>query len=793
MSISRLRSCTVFLLVALSAGLPACAPAASSPKASMVVHTIPARPEDVATLEGLMRAFYETVNIAPDAPRQWDRDRTTYLPGARIVAVDEKVSIWDHQGFVEFAEPLIRNGFRERELVRRVRRYGNIANIESSYESRVGPQETISRGVNYIQTFYDGQRWWITGLVWQTEDAAHPIPADLLPSPSPAAQATPRAGVIQLAVDARDAPRKMVHAKLTVPANPGPLTLLYPKWIPGEHGPTGPIVNLTGLRFSAGGKPIPWERDPADMYVFHCTVPAGAQAVEIEIDALSAVTAGQFTAGPSMTSQLADVSWNHVVLYPKGVSPDALTYRPSLRLPRGWKYATALQAAREAGDIIEFAPVSLTTLIDSPAIAGAHFKEVDLGAGGVLPGSPHHLLDVVADSEGALTMAPEHVAGMKRLVGEAHAIFGSYLYRDYRFLCTLSDDVPVFGLEHHESSDNRFPERAFRDERKRKAIVSILPHEFVHSWNGKYRRPAGLATSDYQEPMKGDLLWSYEGLTDYLGIVLTARSGLWSAADFRENLAFAAASMEAAGGRSWRSLHDTSVAAQVLYPAPPEWASWRRSADFYLEGDLLWLEVDMLIRTKTGGKRSLDDFTRRFYGGASGAPKVARYTLDDVVTALGDVVPHDWRGFWAERTSSTAGAPLNGIAASGWRLVYTSEPNEPATLADEELKQADLRFSVGLVLKDDGTVLDVAPGTPAAKAGLAPGMKLAAVGGRRYAAESLLDAIRSKEPIELLVQDGAYVRVHRIDYRGGLRYPHLERDASKPDRLGALLAPRLKA
>ncbi|WP_394830413.1 M61 family peptidase [Pendulispora rubella] len=770
-------------------GLPACAPASSS-RPSVVVPTIAARPEDVATLEGLMRAFYETVNIAPDAPRQWDRDRTTYLPGARIVAIDEKVSIWDHQGFVDFAEPLLRHGFRERELVRRVRRYGNIANIESSYESFVGPQETVSRGVNYIQTFYDGQRWWITGLVWQTEDAAHPIPADLLPAPPPAAQSILRAGVIQVAVDARDAPRKMVHAKLTVPANPGPLTLLYPKWIPGEHGPTGPIVNLTGLRFSAGGKPIAWERDPSDMYAFHCTVPPGAHAVEVEIDALSAVTSGQFSAGPSMTSQLADLSWNHVVLYPKGTSPDGLTYRASLQLPRGWKYATALPTARESGDTIEFAPVSLTTLIDSPAVAGAHFKEIDLGAGGILPGSPRHVLDMVADSEGALAMGPEHIASMKRLVGEAHALFGSYHYGRYRFLCTLSDDVPSFGLEHHESSDNRLPEKAFRDERKRKAFASLLPHEFVHSWNGKYRRPAGLATSDYQEPMKGDLLWSYEGLTDYLGIVLTARSGLWSAADFRENLAFAAGAMEAAGGRSWRSLHDTSVSGQVLYSAPSEWASWRRSADFYLEGDLLWLEADMLIRNKTGGKRSLDDFTRRFYGGASGAPKVAPYTLDDVVTALGDVVAHDWRAFFAERTSSTAGAPLHGIAASGWRLTYTGEPNEMADRVDEELKQIDLRFSVGLVLKDDGTVLDVAPATPAAKAGIAPGMKLAAVGGRKYATELVRDAIRSKEPFELLVHDGAYVKVHRIDYRGGLRYPHLERDASKPDRLGNLLAPR---
>ena len=597
------------------------------------------------------------------------------------------------------------------------------------------------------------------------------------------AQTAPRpapGGTITISVDATDAPRKILHAKLTVPARPGPLTLLYPKWIPGEHGPTGPIINLAGLKLWAGGKPITWQRDSVNMYAFRCVVPAGASAVDVELDFLSPASTDGFSGGASATAQLADISWNQLLLYPQGPTSDSLTYAARLRLPPGWKYGTALPVASESGGTVEFKPVSLTTLVDSPIIAGVHFKKIDLGQGDVLSGAPSHEIDLVSDSAAALEMTPEQVAAYKRLVTEAHALFGARHYQGYRFLYTLSDRVANFGLEHHESSDDRAPERVLIDDTKRKLWAGLLPHEFVHSWNGKYRRPAGLTTPDFEQPMKGDLLWVYEGLTEYLGVVLTARSGLWSPADFMDDLAVTASSMEAMTGRAWRPLSDTTIAAQLLYGAPGEWRAWRRSVDFYPEGELIWLEADVLIREKTSGKKSLNDFCRKFHGEPSGAPAVKTYTFEDVVAGLNEVLPYDWKGFLLARLSSTAGAPLGGITAGGWKLVYNETPSDAFKAGEADSKSTNLRASIGLVVKEDATVADVVPGLAAAQAGLGPGMKVVAVGGRKYSADVIHDAVKAtkaaKEPLEILAENGEYYKTYRLDYHGGERYPHLERD-----------------
>jgi len=592
---------------------------------------------------------------------------------------------------------------------------------------------------------------------------------------------------IALEVDARDAPRKILHARLTIPVKPGPLTLLYPKWMPGEHSPTGPIADLAGLRLSAGGAAVAWKRDSVDLYAFHLDVPARADQLDVSLDLLSPSGAGQFTSGASMTAQLALISWNQVLLYPAGSVPDETPYAATLRLPAGWKYGTALTTVGGAADPIRFAPVSLTTLVDSPVLAGAHFRTVTLTEGPI----PHRL-QIAADSEAALAMLPEDIGHYRNLVAETGALFGARHYRHYDFLVTLSDHVAHFGLEHHESSDDRVDERSLVDEDERRGMADLLPHEMAHSWNGKYRRPAGLEPGHFQEPMKGDLLWVYEGLTEYLGWLLAARSGLLTPQQYREHLAATAAGMDAQRGRTWRPLADTATSAQVLFPARQDGAAWRRGTDFYEESELLWLEADTIIRRESGGRKSLDDFFKLFHGGESGPPRVVPYSYADVLDALNRIAPYDWRGFWASRVDATSlHAPMGGIANAGWRVGFGAEPTEMQRSEDAIHRQLDARFSIGVLIEDDGTIPDVIPGSPADRAGIGPGVKLAAVNGRRYNRDVLRDALKAspQEPIELLVENGDFFRSHRLDYSGGERYPRLERDETKPDLLSQILRP----
>ncbi|HTO77347.1 MAG TPA: PDZ domain-containing protein [Thermoanaerobaculia bacterium] len=592
-------------------------------------------------------------------------------------------------------------------------------------------------------------------------------------------------------VDAREAPRRVFHARLRIPAAAGPLTLLYPQWLPGEHSPTGPIADLAGLRFSAGGRTLPWKRDPVDMYAFHLDVPAGAGAVEVALDFLSPAAAQAFTSGPSSTPELALVSWNQVLLYPKSVPPDELVCAASLRLPEGWKYGTALAIAREGADGIAFAPVSLTALVDSPVLAGAHFRTVTLD-GGPIP----HRIRIAADGDAALAMRPEEEAAYRNLVAETGALFGARHYRHYDFLLTLSDHVAHFGLEHHESSDDRVAERSLIDEDARRMMAGLLPHEMVHSWNGKYRRPADLAPGHFDQPMQGDLLWVYEGLTEYLGQVLAARAKLLTPAQYREALAETAGEMDIQRGRDWRPLADTAVAAQILFPARPDGGAWRRGTDFYPESELLWLEADTIIRSESAGKRSLDDFCRLFHGAPGGPPAVRPYRFEDVVAALNQVAPYDWSGFWKARLEGTRSrAPLDGIAAGGWRLAYGPTPTEMQRAAEETGRLVDARFSLGFTVDDDGDIPDVIPESPAARAGVAGGSKLVAVNGRRYSRDLLRDAIRdsASRPVELIVENGDAFATHRLEYSGGERYPRLERDETRPDLLSKITAPLVPA
>lgn len=592
---------------------------------------------------------------------------------------------------------------------------------------------------------------------------------------------------ITLSVDASDAPRKIFHARLRIPAVAGTLTLYYPKWIPGEHAPDGPINDLAGLKFTAGGQTLKWRRDTLDGWTINVEVPSGQNEVLADLDFLSPATYAEgFSAGSSATDKLAIISWNQVLLYPKGWKSDDITFAASLKIPEGWKFATALPGATASGNDIHFSPISLTTLVDSPVLTGQYLKAVPLG------GNPPAELDVAADSAAALEPPQEVWDHYKNLVAQAGALFGAQHYRDYHFLYTLSDHVAHFGLEHHESDDSRLGENGLIDETERKVDATLLPHEYVHSWNGKYRRPADLATPDYQQPMQTDLLWVYEGLTEYLGSILTPRSGLWTPEQFRDYLAEVAAHLDHVPGRTWRNLQDTADAAPQLYFSSRAWYSWRRDVDFYDEDTLNWMWVDVIIRQQTQGKKSLDDFCHLFHGAPGGAPVVKTYTFDDIVNSLNQVVPYDWRGFWTERlTNHGPGAPLGGIQGGGWKLVYDETESDFLRSWERERRRINEAYTVGLVLMDDGGVIDTIEGMMAAKAGIGPGMKIIAVNGQRFSPEVLHDAIKAaksgSEPIELLVENTDYFKTFKLDYHEGERYPHLVRDESKPDLLSEII------
>ncbi len=597
---------------------------------------------------------------------------------------------------------------------------------------------------------------------------------------------------ITLDVDATQAPRRIIHTHMAIPVSPGPLTLYYPKWIPGEHAPDGPILNVTGLKFSGNGKTIPWRRDLVDMFTFHLDIPQGVSVLDVKFDYVEPTSTAGFTAGASATDNLVVISWNQNVLYPAGRRAQDIILKASLKLPEGWKFGTALPVARREGNEIEFKPASLNRLVDSPVSASRFYRVVDVTP----PGEPvHHEIDLAADSQAALKMSPELQQEYTNLVAETGKLFGARHYRDYHFLLTLSNYVAHFGLEHHESDDSRIGEFSLIDPRLRLNMATLLPHEFVHSWNGKFRRPRDLSPPYYEQPMKTDMLWVYEGLTQYLGGLLAERSGLWTPDDYRQSLASIAARLgPGRPGRTWRPLLDTATAAPILYDAPGQWSNWRRGVDFYDEGLLVWLEVNSIILRQTHGKKSLDDFCRLFYGGPNDGPQLMTYTFQDLVDALNKIAPYDWAGFLHKRLTSTSPeAPLGGIEGSGWKVVYTSV--EPALLQASEAvhDNIDETYSIGLQLKKDGTVQDSIVTLPAYQAGISPGMKVIAVNGRPFTPQALRLALRagttSKEPLRLRVLNDGYYKTCSIDYDGGERFPHLVREAGRPDLLDEMLKP----
>ena len=528
-------------------------------------------------------------------------------------------------------------------------------------------------------------------------------------------------------------------------------------------------------------------------------VPGGVTTLEADYDWLSPAGGEGFSAGPSADQVLAVLEWNLVTLYPAGVPADSLTYQASLRLPQGWKFATALSVQQQNPGEILFAPVPLPTLIDSPVLTGQNFRSIPL-APDVQP--PHHL-NLAADSAAALAISDEQIAAYGRLVREAGALFGARHYDHYDFLVSLTNYFYPNGLEHHQSSDERVAERTFINSDLEENSNSLLSHEYTHSWNGKYRRPAGLVTTDYEQPMKGDLLWIYEGLTQYIGEFLSARSGLRTQDDYREAVARVAAYLDNWPGRSWRSLEDTAVAAQLLYDASRNWESWRRSVDFYDEGWLLWLDVDILIRQESHGQKSLDDFCRRFYGPPDSGPRLSPYTLDDIIAALDATAPYDWRGFFNTRVYEiNPHPPLGGIENGGWQLVYNDQENSVVRVRDTVDDTLDLSFSLGMIVgtgkgDESGRLVEVIPGMPGAEAGLAPGMRVISVNGRGFSAGALHEAIAeakgANKSITITADNGGFVLAYNLQYHGGERYPHLVRNNAQSDLLSDTLRPLTSA
>lgn len=613
------------------------------------------------------------------------------------------------------------------------------------------------------------------------------------PAPMPPPIATPRdvayPGVIKLEVDLTDTQRRIWRVKETIPvAQAGPLTLLYPQWLPGKHAPRGAIDKLAGLVIKADGKTIPWVRDTVDVYAFHVTVPAGVKEITAEFQFLTPTAANQ---GRIMvTPEMLNLQWEAVALYPAGHFSRRVMVEPKIRLPAGWGYGVALDTAAREADTVRFKPVDFETLVDSPMFAGRHFRQIDLD-----PGAKHPVrLNVVGDTAGELEVDARVIERHKNLVRQADKLFGSRPFDRYEFLLAISSRLGSIGLEHHRSSENQVEPGYFTDFDKAVGDRNLLPHEYTHSWDGKHRRPAEMWTPNFNVPMRGQLLWVYEGQDQYWGYVLGGRSGMFSKDESLEALASTAATYEMRIGRRWRQMEDTGQDPVMSARRPQPWVSWQRSEDYYSEGQLIWLDADTLIRERSGGKRSLDDFARRFFGGKDGDWSVRPYTFDDVVAALNAVEPYSWAEFLKVRVKDVAvKPPLDGITRGGWKLVYTETPTGFFRGIETANKHTNLTYSLGVILSREGDVTAVLWDSPAFNAGLTVSTRILAVDGIAYDADRLKDAITAAKdgrPISLLVKNGDHFQTLAISYKGGLRYPRLERIAGTPDLLSEIYKAR---
>ena len=598
---------------------------------------------------------------------------------------------------------------------------------------------------------------------------------------------------IQITADLSDAPRKLFHAEVDLPVTEGPLTVITPKWIPGDHRPTGPADGITGVVFTANGQTLPWRRDDVDLYEFHVTIPAGVSTLHAHLDAIVLT---------NISPKLAYLEWDKLMLYPANVPVRDIPIQPSVIVPAGWGIGTALTPIGRgaypvpaSGGATHFAVTNVEQLEDSPILTGQYFHEFALAP----EISPKHYIDVASDIAEDSNLRPEALAEITNLVREADALYRSHHYNQYHFLLSLSDTAGGLGLEHGQSSENGIGEKAFSDEDHQLGDADLLPHEFTHSWNGKYRRPIGLYQTDFATAQQGALLWVYEGMTQYLGNVLAARSGLRSQTEYRDVLASSAANLDYTPGREWRSTEDTAVAASILRDGNPAWSNWKRGQDYYDEGELVWLDADTLIRKMTNNQKSLDDFQRIFLGkGGNTGPLIVTYTFDELVRDLNEVAPYDWGTFLHDRVDKiNPHADLAGIERGGYKLVYADKPNASELVitanAGPDATVVNAWCSIGLRVGAENAIKDVRWNGPAEKAGIVPGSKIIAVNGQVFSPDVLRAAIRDakgkSEPIRLIVQLDNFVSVADIDYHDGERYPVLQRIEGAPASLDDITKP----
>ncbi len=616
------------------------------------------------------------------------------------------------------------------------------------------------------------------------------LPVALAPIPAAKDEAYP--GVIKLHVDATDIDRRLIQVRQTIPVSgPGPLILFYPQWIPGNHGPVGPVANVGGLTFTANGQRLEWVRNTVQPWAYQIEVPAGVSEVDVAFQWLTPIEGAQGRV--VVTPEMLNIQWEKALLYPAGYYSRQITFQPTLKLPQGWNYGAGLDTVSFENGTATFAPITLEHLADSPVFAGAHYRQIDLDPGGRSPVR----LNVVADDAKMLEASDEHIQLHRNLVQQADRLFGARHYDHYDFLLAVTDKLGGIGLEHHRSSENSVDVKYFTDREATLADRDLLGHEYTHSWNGKWRRPADQLTPNLNEPLQNSLMWVYEGQTQYWGLVLTARAGLMSKQQALDVLAMSAASFQNIPGRQWRAMQDTTNDPIISQRRPQPWGSYQRSEDYYREGSLIWLDADTLIRERTGGKKSLDDFAKAFFGVEDGNWDPAPYTFADVTSTLNGVQANDWAAFLRERLDAVgpgSRGPLDGIERGGYRLVFKEEPSGYMGALYKELGRNDFTYSLGFMMNKSNRITSVLWGGPAFEQGLTSGWEVVAVGGRAATADALKEAVTaakgSSEPIELILKNGDVFKTVRFDYHDGQRYPHLERIEGTPDRLGDILSPR---
>ncbi|MEQ1498948.1 MAG: peptidase M61 [Novosphingobium sp.] len=595
-------------------------------------------------------------------------------------------------------------------------------------------------------------------------------------------------GTIGLDVDASDVARGLYRVTETIPVAPGTrkLTLLFPQWLPGNHGPRGPLSELVGVTFESGGARLEWKRDRVEVNAFHLTLPEGTREVTARFIHTSPLQSseGRIT----MTPAMLNLQWEKMSFYPAGHYVRQIKVRPRVKLPEGWSAATALDGRSQQGAQWQWVETDYETLVDSPIFAGKHFRTWNLGQ--------NVALNVVADKPEQLAAKPEQIEMHRHLVTEARLAFGANHFDHYDFLLAISDKIGGIGLEHHRSSENQLEPDAFTAWDKNEWDRGLLPHEYGHSWSGKFRRPARLWTPDYRQPMQGDLLWAYEGQDQFWGLVLAARSGLQGKDMVLAQLASWAGNFSVQPGRAWRSVEDTGFDPVFASRKPKPFASMARSEDYYTEGALVWLEADQIIRQQTAGTKSIDDFARGFFGMRDGDWGQLPFEQGDIVATLNAVTPYDWQTFLDTRLNQPGQpAPIGGITMGGYKLVWKEEPNISDKARMTDAKSLSLSYSLGISLDKDGKVTGTYWDSPAFNAGIVTGAKIVAVNGAAYdpdAIKAAITAAKGGAPLALLVQRGDRFETIAIDYRGGLRWPWLERalPGKAPTGLDLLLMPK---